>query len=189
MVLGAIVLTVYGTWSSWVRLPTDLSAATQAATLAWAIGLFACVGAMIGLSAALLGLLAGRCVAAPRRPVLAAIAEALLLTALFIWLLLNELLVAMTSEVLGLRSLTLLYHNPTAVMENAWAMGGRIPGRHGPGGGYGLCVPFNRLSVRSFRRAHGGHAEFGRRPAWASPRLAGVISGGCALLAVRSAGR
>lgn len=183
MVLGAIVLTVYGTWSSWVRLPADLSAATQAATLAWAIGLFACVGAMIGLSAALLGLLAGRCVAAPRRPVLAAIAEALLLTALFIWLLLNELLVAMTSEVLGLRSLTLLYHNPAAVMENAWAMGGRYLVVTGLAAGM-VCAAVYRLSVRSFRRAHGEHAEFGRRPAWASPRLAGVLSGGCALLAV-----
>ena len=125
MAYGAVLFALYGTWTAIFRMPDDLAVSTRLVGLAWAVPLFAGVGALAGAGLASFALAVSSQVPSKRRASAAAGIEVALLAPAFFWLLLNELLYWQTSEVLGLGALAMLWHDTAAVLQNAWRMGGR----------------------------------------------------------------
>ncbi|HOW69841.1 MAG TPA: sulfatase-like hydrolase/transferase [Phycisphaerae bacterium] len=122
---GAILLALYGAWTACFRMAGDLALGTRLAALAWAVALFAAVGAAAGGGTAVLVSLISAQVPAKSRASVAAGIETALVAPAFLWLLLNELLYWQTSEVLGIGALAMLWHDTAAVLQNAWRMAAR----------------------------------------------------------------
>jgi len=125
MVWGAAALGVYGIWVAVARLPDGESLGLRLGSSAWAVVLFASVGATIAALTVLLALLASRPLPPRYRFSIAPAIETAVLVPLFGWLVLNEFVYATTSEVLGIDAISLAWYNTRAVFENAWAMGAR----------------------------------------------------------------
>ena len=125
LIWGGLLFAIYGLCSTWPRLPLDMSITNRLASLVWAAGLFAGAGAAVGGMISMLAFIAGRTAPPRYRPTMSAIVETTILLFLVIWITLNEFVYLTTSEVLGLNTLLLLWHNTAAVLENAWKMGGR----------------------------------------------------------------
>jgi len=183
MVWGAAVFTVYGLWQVCARLPAGLSIGTRAGSAAWAIGLFAGAGAVIGAAVSAAALLVSWPLRPSRRATAAAAFETALLTLLFCWVVLNEFLYSTTSEVLGPEAILLVWHNTAAVFENAWEMGAR----------YLLAtlvltlaagVLIYRFLARSLRRLHPGPRVLPSRHHVRVMSLAASLTGGLVVLAV-----
>ncbi len=125
MAAGGIVMGVYGLWIATGRLPDGLPLATRAASSLWAVAIFAALGMFTGAALASFGLLAVRPLSQQRRIRIAAALEATIVVPLVLWLVLNEFTYSMTSQVIGLATLRMIWSIPDAVFENAWEMGGR----------------------------------------------------------------
>jgi len=125
MLLGGATLGLYGVWVACARLPVGLTLGTRTLSSLWAVALFAAAGAVAA------GLICGAAIllAWPmpvrKRYVVAAIIESVCWVPLLTWLLFNELVFITTAEVLGYDTLALLWYNPVATLQAAWAMGGR----------------------------------------------------------------
>lgn len=125
MMAGAIIMGVYGLWVATGRLPAALPAGTRVLSSLWAVAIFAGIGMILA------GLLAGAAMTASllvrpaRRVRLAAILETVIVVPFVLWLSLNEFTYSMTSQVIGLDTLRMIWSIPDAVFENAWQMGGR----------------------------------------------------------------
>jgi len=123
MAWGACLFAGFGLWQAWSHLPTDLSPALKACSAIWAIGLFAGFGAGLAAAVSVVGILVSATVRVSRRARIAAAVETLLLIPLLCWAVLNEFVYLTTSEVLGPRTILLVWHNTAAVLEGAWEMG------------------------------------------------------------------
>jgi arylsulfatase A-like enzyme len=151
MVYGGAALAVYGGWVACARLPGAEPVGMRLGASAWAIAVFAAVGMTIAAGTAAAALLGTWPIRRSRyRPAAAAVIETAIVVPLFGWLILNEFVYSTTSEVLGLDTFSLIWHNTRAVFENAWAMGARYLLTAG-GLTLTAIVVVNRLSARSFR--------------------------------------
>jgi len=123
MALGAVLFSLYGVWIACARLPDNLTWSTWLGSWIWSLALFAAAGMIVCAMVSGTALLTASQSSWSRRPLIAAIIETIILAPLILWLLLNEFVYSKTSEVVGPESLTMLWHNPGAVLEAAWEMG------------------------------------------------------------------
>jgi len=186
MAAGGIAMGVYGLWIATGRLPDALALGTRVVSSLWAVAIFSALGMVMGAALASFSLLAAR-IARPHRQVrIAATLETALVIPFVLWLSLNEFTYSMTSQVIGLETLRMIWSIPDAIFENAWEMGGRYLIAAGVLTTAAAIVTY-RLAVRSMRicqpgvpqRASSSQITPAKRPL----RLAGSLSGALALLA------
>lgn len=125
MAAGGIVMGVYGLWVATGRLPGGLPIGTRMISSVWAVAIFAGLGMVLAAAIATLTMGISRIVHPSRRIRLAASLETAIIVPLVLWLCLNEFTYSMTSQVIGLDTLMMIWSIPGAVFENAWEMGGR----------------------------------------------------------------
>ncbi len=188
MLAGGLLLGLYGTWVICARLPARLDLWTWLASSGWAIGLFAAAGMLIAAGSVTLAVLLTWPVSVRRRAMTAAVVETLLLAPLACWLLLNEIVYATTSQVLGAEALAMAWNNGPEVAEAAWEMGRSYL----LGGGAALAVFLVLCCLglhRSYRRAQAAPPPLRRDPVRRSflrggrlNRLTGSLTGGLAVL-------
>jgi arylsulfatase A-like enzyme len=116
---------------------------------------------------------------------IAAVLETCAIIPLVLWLTLNEFTYSMTSQVIGMDALRMIWSIPGAIFENAWEMGGRYLIAAGVltiAAGIATC----RLSARSMmtRQAAPELPNARSTRTAATARIAGSMSGGLVLLAV-----
>lgn len=165
MAVGAALFGLYGLFVACVRLPSDLNAGTLFVSWLWALAIFPAAGMVIigGITAS--AALLTRPVPAGYRSVPAALLETACLQVLIVWLILNEIVFATTSEVIGYETLCMIWYNMHATFQNAWQMGAKYLVTLGVVGLISATVIY-RLSSASFRQLW-GHKGNGTVP---SPR-------------------
>ncbi|MGQ9648808.1 MAG: sulfatase family protein [Phycisphaerae bacterium] len=186
MAAGGIVMAVYGVWIATGRLPDGLSLGTRVVSSLWAVAIVASLGMLTGAVLASFSLLTVRPLSPQRRVRVAAALEAAIVVPLVLWLSLNEFTYSMTSQVIGLATLRMIWSIPAAVFENAWEMGGRYLIAAGVMTIVGALVVY-RLAARSMlvcqaktsQHASSAQATPVKRPL----RLAGSMSGVLAVVA------
>jgi arylsulfatase A-like enzyme len=185
MAAGGIVMGVYGLWIATGRLPDGLSLGTRVVSSLWAVAIFAALGMVLAAALASFSLMAARVVRPSRRVLVAAILEAAFVVPFVLWLSLNEFTYSMTSQVIGMATLRMIWSIPAAVFENAWEMGGRYLIAAGLMTIAAAIIVY-RLTTRSMLiyqpdsppDARSAQVASARRPL----RLAGSMSGALALV-------
>ena len=182
MAWGALLGAGYGLWTVCARLPEGLGWDAWLGSAAWLLAAFMAAGSILAGLVAAVALGVGNCVSPARRPWVAAAVETFVWLPVILWLVLNEFVYSLTTEVVGIGALLLLWHDTAAVIQNSWAMGGKYLVTTGAIV-LVVCVLIGRSSVKSFRRhvevsllgsagPPGGSRRIRR---WASVFLAGPI--------------
>lgn len=151
MAWGALLGAGYSLWTVCAHLPAGLDRLTWLGSAAWTVGILTAAGSVLTGAVAVASLSAACCVRPNRRPTLAAAIETAIWMPLVLWLVLNEFVYSLTAEVVGIGALLMLWHNTAAVLQNAWAMGGRYLVATGAIV-LTACVAICTVSARSFRR-------------------------------------
>jgi len=120
---GLICMPV-GLAASLAHLPKNATPIVFVLSVLWAMGLATTLGALTGATAGLAAGLARRALKPPQRANAAAGIEAVIFTAVFFWLIVNEALCALTFEVFGWDTFLYLFYNPKAVIEASWEVAG-----------------------------------------------------------------
>ena len=125
MAWGALLGAGYGLWTVRAHLPQDLDWTTWLGSAAWSLAALMAGGSILAGLVAAVALVAGWAASPANRPRLAAAIETCIWLPVILWLVLNEFVYSLTSEVVGVGALQLLWHDTRAVVQNSWAMGAK----------------------------------------------------------------
>ncbi len=184
MVSGGILLGLYGVWVACVRLPSGLGAGTWLLSTLWAVGLFTAGGILLAGAVTGGAMLLSWPFRRRGRATAAAVIETACLLPLLTWLLLNEVVYGITSEVLGYDTFSMIWNNPAATFEAAWEMGSKYLLMVGT-----FAVVAAVVLFKLFKRSFGSlwpREELKVESAVIPPRrfrLAGSMTGGLAVVA------